>query len=396
MNINLNIARGIAAILVVFFHYKHLFQLSFPNFYNIINYGKLGVPLFFVISGYVITASAESTIKKKGSSNQFLKRRFIRIYPAFWLSILVVITCPFLIEAISALKSGQFQLPTPEPSYFELTAINWLQMITLTKAFTPQTINIYENFENVNVVYWTLAIEFQFYLCVYFSLLFRNYFRRILALITILSLIIIPLKLNITHGLFLPYWPMFALGIIMYYIIKAGYTLEKIAPKKNLIISTLATSALSIAVTILAYHKTLDTYLISLFANQYIGFALISFILLWIATPLDQIFENAKENGNYISKLIIKPVNFLGTISYSTYLIHIPILPLATFLIYRFTSSDQIIYPILITTMTLLASTAFYYLCEKPFMSKNTVTPLITSNKFDYDDKPQPKITQEA
>ena len=61
----LELARGIAALWVFFFHVKNNFQDSAEWIYNIAEYGHYGVPMFFVISGFVITYSAEGTLKAK-------------------------------------------------------------------------------------------------------------------------------------------------------------------------------------------------------------------------------------------------------------------------------------------------------------------------------------------
>lgn len=103
----LELARGIAALWVFFFHLKSYFKESSQWIYNIAEYGHFGVPMFFVISGFVITYSAESTLKANKSPLSFLKKRFLRIYPVFWVSIFVVILLPYLIELISMLKTGE-------------------------------------------------------------------------------------------------------------------------------------------------------------------------------------------------------------------------------------------------------------------------------------------------
>ena len=96
----------------VFYHIKEYFIQSSEFIYSIASYGHLGVPMFFVISGFVITYSAESTLKKNETPISFLKKRFLRIYPTFWAStIAVVFILPYLIELISVLKSSSFQAP---------------------------------------------------------------------------------------------------------------------------------------------------------------------------------------------------------------------------------------------------------------------------------------------
>jgi hypothetical protein len=42
----------------------------------------------------------------------FLRRRSLRIYPPYWLSFIVVAATPFVIEGVSALKTGTFVRPS--------------------------------------------------------------------------------------------------------------------------------------------------------------------------------------------------------------------------------------------------------------------------------------------
>ncbi len=81
--------RGLAVLMVVFFHA----QLDFAS------YGYLGVDLFFVISGYIVTRSYFARKESgKFSTIDFYKRRFFRLYPAF-LFVTVVTSClSFIIQ----------------------------------------------------------------------------------------------------------------------------------------------------------------------------------------------------------------------------------------------------------------------------------------------------------
>ena len=54
----------------------------------IVHHLNLGVPMFFVISGYCIAASAEATIDRGESAGSFLAPRVWRIYPPYWFALL--------------------------------------------------------------------------------------------------------------------------------------------------------------------------------------------------------------------------------------------------------------------------------------------------------------------
>ena len=231
MNLLLDMARGIAALLVFLFHVRGGLEASMPVLADIVRFGSLGVPLFFVISGYVISASAEATLRKGESAGAFLKRRFLRIFPPFWLSILVVLAVPYLIAAISALKSGMYEMP--EPRFLALGAIDWVQLVSLVKVFMAVGDDLQGQFNQVNAVYWTLAIEFQFYLCVYLALLFRAHFRLIIALVSGASLLLLAWPLPLNSGLFIHFWPMFAVGIALQYLARNGWQAARLFPGKR-------------------------------------------------------------------------------------------------------------------------------------------------------------------
>ena len=86
-NFTLDVLRFFAAFIVVIFHLNEAIPHVNNWYRNLIKYGWLGVPIFFVISGYFIIQSADYT----KSIKDFLTRRFFRIFPGYWFSLLVVL-----------------------------------------------------------------------------------------------------------------------------------------------------------------------------------------------------------------------------------------------------------------------------------------------------------------
>ena len=223
--------RGLAAFWVFLYHYEFSdsFRTSAPFLHAVFKQGYLGVPMFFVISGFCLTASARSSIARGESSPAFLYRRFRRIYPPFWCSLLVVVSIPFLIEGISSLKTGVYTRPTSAGNvplgYLNFSAFEWLRMATLTKVFDPlgAETSLESKFNRLNAVYWTLAIEVQFYAVVALALAFRRRFYGVLIVATLIS---VPFLLNPASyhtGIFLPYWPMFAVGVGIFAGFEKGF-----------------------------------------------------------------------------------------------------------------------------------------------------------------------------
>jgi len=92
-NVNLEILRGFAALLVVFshiiYHHKYFNSTYLPSgVENLPRPGHIAVLIFFILSGYVIGLNHKERLK---GSNIFiyLKKRFLRIYPIYFLAILL-------------------------------------------------------------------------------------------------------------------------------------------------------------------------------------------------------------------------------------------------------------------------------------------------------------------
>src|SRR6267154_4056257 len=82
-------ARGLAALAVVFFH-RGVIPLYIHPVDWVVHYGEVGANIFFVISGYVIFQSMERR-SSEGARGcwTFIKKRFRRIYPPFWASLII-------------------------------------------------------------------------------------------------------------------------------------------------------------------------------------------------------------------------------------------------------------------------------------------------------------------
>ncbi len=117
----LDFTRGVAAAAVWLFHLK------------LFDYGYLGVPLFFAISGFVITASCEGRTRW-----QFTVARAARLYPAFWLSL--ALTCialsidnPIVIAANATILPHFLGQPYVEGAYwslmYEVIFYAWIALI---------------------------------------------------------------------------------------------------------------------------------------------------------------------------------------------------------------------------------------------------------------------------
>jgi exopolysaccharide production protein ExoZ len=89
--VGIQYARGVAALLVVFFHAAA--EMAADSAYGgmphpALNFGYVGVPIFFVISGFIITVvSLDSTLRPRVGLASFAIKRAVRILPFMWLAI---------------------------------------------------------------------------------------------------------------------------------------------------------------------------------------------------------------------------------------------------------------------------------------------------------------------
>ncbi|TOO76409.1 acyltransferase, partial [Vibrio parahaemolyticus] len=80
--------RGIAALAVVIYHYLYRYNELYTH--QDLNldwayWGKYGVQLFFIISGFVIFMSLERVKKPL----DFIASRFTRLFPAYWIALII-------------------------------------------------------------------------------------------------------------------------------------------------------------------------------------------------------------------------------------------------------------------------------------------------------------------
>lgn len=141
--LNLDALRGIAAFLVVWQHSSELFVRNpdiaqrgtlLADIAATVDFGRIGVICFFLISGFVIPYSLSGP---RASVGRFAIRRVFRLYPVYWTSIILAVVCA------AALNNQHFPTAT-------------------IVANTTMLQGLF-GFENIQGLYWTLTIELIFY-----------------------------------------------------------------------------------------------------------------------------------------------------------------------------------------------------------------------------------------
>ncbi len=182
--------RGIASFVVVLFH----FSIEQSFFYI----GKSGVYFFFIISGFVIFM----TLQKIKSGKEFWISRISRLYPAYWVACILIIFKQIIVLFFV-------------PNGFKISLINSFINMTMFQS--------YFNITDLNVVFWTLAVEFQFYILIFFfykanKINYIKYIGFIVALYGLALIFLIPEFYKEIHNklLLIFYFPLFVSGIIFY------------------------------------------------------------------------------------------------------------------------------------------------------------------------------------
>jgi len=137
--------RALAVALVVIFH---LWPKTLPG-------GFIGVDIFFVISGYLITAHLLREVDRTGtvSVTRFWARRIRRLLPASFLVVAVCVLLAFTVMPRAVLTQNLQEIAA-SAGYF----VNWLL------AFNAVDYLAADNADSLVQHYWSLSVEEQFYL----------------------------------------------------------------------------------------------------------------------------------------------------------------------------------------------------------------------------------------
>lgn len=114
--VNVQIARLLAALLVVVHHAHHeLVQTAIAGWQNYrpwIHFdGSLGVDVFFVISGLIMVLTAGSSFGSFASAQHFLTRRIMRVVPLYWIFTILMLVAMWLLPGrVAHSQSGGEQI----------------------------------------------------------------------------------------------------------------------------------------------------------------------------------------------------------------------------------------------------------------------------------------------
>jgi len=277
----LDALRGVAALMVVLFH----FTMNNQQFTTVFKFGTTGVDLFFMISGFVIFMSFD----KISGSKQFIINRVSRLYPGYW----AAVTFTFIVMLIVKLMRD--------------SSINVFYQI---KKYTANLtmLQFYFRVPNIDASYWTLLIELLFYAVM--LLLYHFKLLKQINIIGIFTTLTVTISAHIFYNFYifqkvfkfmplLQFVPLFLAGINFYKL----YTNRKSGIKNWLIILLCLLSQIILFKQAGRSKSYINVY-------EYAGMLSLYFTLFTA-------FIN-----NKLHFIVNSITLFLGKISYALYLIH--------------------------------------------------------------------------
>lgn len=310
----LDLWRGIACLLVVVFHSTSVafrtgerdgFGATDPVSFALLLATRVcwvGVPLFFVISGYAISATADVFRRRSGGAAAYFVRRLRRIYPPYWAmlvlqALLVLAIDVLLLPGLLAASVAPIERP------WELSGAQWLGNLTLTESWRATVLPFRSDQQYALGQAWTLCYEEQFYLVTGLAILAGPArFFRTAALVTVVVLavpLLAPLAGVRVAGLFLDgYWLAFASGILVYWQANYGERRHRVA--------TVALLAAGLGYALVAFPGRGEI-------DRDVASAMLFAGLLLVLHRYDAHVPGSER---------LRPLAFLGTICYSLYLSH--------------------------------------------------------------------------
>jgi peptidoglycan/LPS O-acetylase OafA/YrhL len=271
--------RGFAALWVVLFHAaegKHLesIRASTPTwlFNAVFEWGHYGVSIFFALSGFVIAHSLRNASATPRYVGKFIVRRSIRLDPPYWATIALMI----IQQSIEARIKGTV---APDISGAQLFA----------HLFYAQDLTGYTQ---INVVFWTLCFEIQFYVGFMLLLMIERMIGEragwIVKAVMLGAALAGALQLykGLPGGVALIMWHSFFVGVAAYW---AGQGSR-------------------------AWVAALALLVLAILAGQSTG------AMMSAATAVLLYF--AFRSGRIATMMGSKPLQWLGMVSYSLYLTH--------------------------------------------------------------------------
>jgi len=352
--IQLDVLRAVSILLVVFYHFYINFS-KIPLWNDVVmNGGQLGVNMFFVLSGMLISYPfVKNSLQhgKMGDVKHYIVNRMLRILPLFW-----------TVSTIAFIFKEHIHLYHEKPA--NLTVSDWFMYLFFMN----------DKLDILNPVVWTLRIEVFFY--VLFPILFyctlpwhKQLLKHAYTLFAVIFLLFfayryafVAIKGDMPYNDMISNLEGFFMGVLVSFIITGNHqgNLFRIPLPVIIPIVTL--------LVLLHLHET--TFKDQLYYFPYFrSISNAATFLLFIGMLRKQHFQ-IKWNW------LMRAISFISLISYSLYLLHFNIyfnvtLPLVNRYVPNASVAEKLRGPLALVVAVVL-SYITYMLIEKPFLSLKT------------------------
>ena len=329
--------RAIAVIFVLFFHSGFTFFSS----------GFIGVDIFFVISGYLITSIINDAINKGNFSlSEFYSRRLWRLQPSF----IAVIIFTMIIAVI-------FYLPTEFKEYMTSSKYAASFMSNIYSARNAVQYAAGNTMTQLLLHTWSLSIEWQWYLLLPIGLLLiHRYVPKKLIVALTIALTLIALVASLCLSAHYPSKSYYFLTCRLFELM-TGSCLAVLNYQKLKLNKHLASLLGLASLAILVYCTTRT--------NIVYGYPDYTSVIVTLSVATLIIIGGAGQG--ITTKILSTPaLVFIGTLSYSLYLWHWPIFATARYLNFK----EGAIFIIVCFILTTIAAYLSFIYIEKPFRKK--------------------------
>lgn len=349
--------RGSAALSVVILH-AFLFtgatgeaKTAFPMLGHLVGLGYLGVPVFIVLSGYVLMLPVirHHDFRMARGTKSFLMRRAKRILPPYFAALAITLVLIRSIPVMQQPSGTQWDTKIP------VTTADVVSHLFLVHDFSADWIG------KINGPLWSVAIEWHIYFLMPFVLL--PLWRRVHPLVIVAVLATVSLGLaSVGVVAWLHPWfvPLFAVGMAA-----AEYSTRRgrIHARTGLVVA----SVLLVAPPVLAIVTRQSVA--SAWVTEVMAGVVIGTFLAWAGRRA--VMGRPTKAARFFE---IRPLARLGLISYSLYLLHSPLLGLGNllFLPWGLSISAQLAMMYLVVTpLAVLICWLFFRLVEAHFLNSH-------------------------
>lgn len=361
---NLNGVRFLAALLVIIHHLEMAKSfMGIPNMYDdsFIGgvFGKLGIILFFVLSGFLITylLLEERRRTKTISIKSFYWRRILRIWPVYYL---IVVLSLFIFPKISFMDM---------PGFTEYMHEGGIVKVILYLTFLPNVgYTLYEHVPYAAQT-WSVGVEEQFYiiwpLLMYWATGRKRVLKVLMGVISVYLLIKVGVGIYYAGNVYQPlaeklwlFWEHFAIDCMAI----GGLGAYWLFYRKEKVLRVLYNRYFQLAAYGILAIVTLKGITIPYFTNELYAVLFLVIIL------------NLASNKKSLLNLEYKPLSYLGKVSYGLYMYHTIALMivLKMLLLLGMNVSGPVgtlVYYLVSISLTVFISSLSYEYFEKPFLS---------------------------